>query len=139
MNDREKGRMPVGRRDFLTCMAWAGAGTLWFMQGGVLQARALTEEGMPPNTDATFSFVQISDSHIGFKKAPNPDVAATLQAALARIDASPVRPDFIVHTGDLTHLSKPEEFDTVAQLALALILFNQAVELTCRPPCAAVG
>jgi hypothetical protein len=117
MDDSEKGRMPLGRRDFLTCMAWAGAGTLWLMQGGVLQARTLTEEETTPtSTDATFSFVQISDSHIGFKKAPNPDVAATLQAALARIDKSAVRPDFIVHTGDLTHLSKPEEFDTVEQL-----------------------
>jgi 3',5'-cyclic-AMP phosphodiesterase len=110
-------RTHSGRRDFLKCMAWAGTGTLWLMRGGVLQARTLTDEPTPwASRDATFSFVQISDSHIGFSKAPNPDVAATLKAALERIDAHPVRPDFIIHTGDLTHLSKPGEFDTVAQL-----------------------
>jgi 3',5'-cyclic-AMP phosphodiesterase len=117
MESSDEDRVHADRRDFLKCMAWAGAGTLWLMKGGVLQARALTDEAATSaGTDATFSFVQISDSHIGFTKAPNPDVAATLRAALERIDSHPVRPDFLVHTGDLTHLSKPSEFDTVAQL-----------------------
>lgn len=107
-----------GRRDFLKCMAWAGAGTLWLMKGGVLQARTLGDNPGTVETmsDATFSFVQISDSHIGFHKEPNPDVAGTLQLSLARINAQAARPDFVLHTGDLTHLSKPEEFDTVAEL-----------------------
>ncbi|MEX3954814.1 metallophosphoesterase [Trinickia sp. EG282A] len=120
MDDNDKGRIESGRRDFLKCMAWAGAGTLWLMQGGVLQARTLGDaDTADASRNATFSFMQISDSHIGFTKAPNPDVTSTLKAALERIDAQPVRPDFIVHTGDLTHLSKPDEFDTVAQLMRA--------------------
>ncbi|WP_445146385.1 metallophosphoesterase family protein [Dyella sp. Tek66A03] len=105
-----------GRRQFLKCMAWAGAGTLWLMKGGVLQAQPLGEGGAMAATDASFSFVQISDSHIGFHKAPNMDVASTLRASLAMVNAQPSRPDFMLHTGDLTHLSKPEEFDTLAEL-----------------------
>ena len=105
-----------GRRQFLQCMAWAGAGTLWLMKGGVLQAHALDGPAAGEAADASFSFVQISDSHIGFHKEPNPDVVATFRAALARINAQPDRPDFLLHTGDLTHLSKPEEFDTLSGL-----------------------
>ena len=63
-----------------------------------------------------FSFVQISDSHLGFNKPANTDVAATLQAALDKIDALPHTPDFLIHTGDLTHSSKPAEFDTLSQM-----------------------
>jgi 3',5'-cyclic-AMP phosphodiesterase len=118
--DDDRDREPASRRDFLKCMAWAGAGTLWFMRSGVLQARSLDNASPEAlgNTlqDATFSFVQVSDSHIGFNKAPNPDVAGTLKAALDRINNQPARPDFVLHTGDLTHLSKPEEFDTVAEI-----------------------
>jgi 3',5'-cyclic-AMP phosphodiesterase len=61
-------------------------------------------------------FVQISDSHIGFDKAANSDVTATLQAAVAKIKAEPEPPAFVLHTGDLTHLSKPAEFDTLQQV-----------------------
>ncbi|MDG0026294.1 metallophosphoesterase [Trinickia sp. Y13] len=124
--DREDERSEHGstdRRRFLKCMAWAGAGTLWTMHAGVLQARMLGTQaqdgaGVAGDAlkDATFSFVQVSDSHIGFTKAPNPDVTGTFKAALARIDAQPLQPDFIIHTGDLTHLSRPDEFDTVQQL-----------------------
>ncbi|RUL72877.1 metallophosphoesterase family protein [Dyella choica] len=103
-----------GRRQFLKCMAWAGAGTLWLMKGGVLHAQPLNESAT--TTDASFSFVQISDSHIGFHKAPNPDVAGTLRRSLAMINAQKTRPAFLLHTGDLTHLSKPEEFDTLSGL-----------------------
>ncbi len=63
-----------------------------------------------------FTFVQISDSHIGFCKEPNKDVTATLQETVAKINALPQRPDFLIHTGDLTHLSKPGEFDTVSEV-----------------------
>lgn len=101
-----------GRRQFLKCMAWAGAGTVWLMKSGVLQAHALGSDAAATK-DATFSFVQISDSHIGFHKAPNMDVAGSLRHALAKINAESTRPAFVVHTGDLTHLSKPEEFDTL--------------------------
>jgi 3',5'-cyclic-AMP phosphodiesterase len=103
-----------GRRQFLKCMA-AGAGTLWLMKSGVLQARPL-DDGAMTAKDASFSFVQISDSHIGFHKAPNMDVAGTLRQSLAMIRNRSVAPAFVMHTGDLTHLSKPEEFDTLAGL-----------------------
>jgi hypothetical protein len=109
------------RRRFLKCMAWAGAGTLWTMHSGVLRASTLgahthADDAAAMLKDATFSFVQISDSHIGFTKAPNPDVTGTLKTALARIDAQQIQPDFVIHTGDLTHLSRPDQFDTVDQL-----------------------
>ncbi|MHA6204236.1 metallophosphoesterase family protein [Dyella soli] len=103
-----------GRRDFLKCMAWAGAGTLWLMHGGVLRAQPLSAGTAGAAADASFSFVQISDSHIGFHKAPNMDVTATLRESLAMIRAQARAPEFVLHTGDLTHLSKPEEFDTLA-------------------------
>ena len=107
----------VPRRNFLKCLAWAGAGTLFLMKGGVLQAKPLDALGEEKSArDATFSFVQISDSHIGFHKSPNPDVVASLQQAIAKINGQSHAPDFVIHTGDLTHLSKPEEFDTLAEL-----------------------
>lgn len=106
--------MQPGRRRFLECMAWAGAGTLWLMQGGVAHAGELARDASA--ADATFSFVQVSDSHIGFNKAPNPDPVASLRQSIALINAQPRRPDFVVHTGDLSHLSKPSQFDTVAEI-----------------------
>src|SRR5260370_1093867 len=91
----------VDRRGFLKCMAWAGTGLLWTFAGGVPVSHAL---GRPKNENrqADFSFVQISDSHIGFNKAANTDVTATLQAALDKISADQAFPDFLIHTGDLT-------------------------------------
>jgi 3',5'-cyclic AMP phosphodiesterase CpdA len=61
-------------------------------------------------------FVQISDSHIGFDKPANTDVTATLRAAIEKIKSEPEPPSFVLHTGDLTHLSKPSEFDTLQQV-----------------------
>lgn len=105
------------RRHFLKCMAWAGAGTLFLMKGGVLEAKNLDALGGEATMrDASFSFVQISDSHIGFHREPNPDVVGSLQKAIAKINAQQRAPAFVIHTGDLTHLSKPEEFDTVAEV-----------------------
>jgi len=103
----------IDRRGFLECMAWVGTGVVWSLTGGVLASRALGQ-GQESKTD--FTFVQISDSHIGFNKPPNQDVAGTLQRTVAKINALPTRPEFALHTGDLTHLAKPAEFDTVAQI-----------------------
>jgi Icc protein len=103
-----------GRRDFLKCMAWAGAGTLWLMKGGVLHAQPLGDGAETVARDASFSFAQISDSHIGFHKAPNMDVGATFKEALALVKKQ--KPTFVMHTGDLTHLSRPEQFDTLSGL-----------------------
>ncbi len=99
-------------------MAWAGTGLLWSMAGGVPASRLLAEspQRSPGRSPAeSFSFVQISDSHIGFGKPANPDVTGTLQRAIDRINAGPT-PDFLIHTGDITQNSKPAEFDTAAQL-----------------------
>jgi hypothetical protein len=111
----------VDRRGFLKCMAWAGTGLVWTMSGGIPVSRAFAkgsskDAGKGDGKGADFSFVQISDSHIGFNKPANPDVTATLQVAIDRINALPHKPDFIIHTGDLSQLSKPSEFDTLDQV-----------------------
>jgi Icc protein len=107
----------VDRRGFLKCMAWAGAGAFCVLQGGVLKSFALSrmDRHSAAAMKGELSFVQISDSHIGFNKAANPDVIATLQAAIAKINALPTPPEFVLHTGDLTHLSKDAEFDALEQ------------------------
>ncbi len=107
----------VDRRGFLECMAWAGTGMIWTITGGVPGSKAFgqtPEHQMDPG--ATFSFVQISDSHIGFNKPANTDVTATLQKAIGKINGLARTPDFLIHTGDLSHLSKPTEFDTLDQV-----------------------
>jgi 3',5'-cyclic-AMP phosphodiesterase len=101
------------RRSFLKCMAWAGAGVVWAMNGGVLTSCQLVPGAM---RKAVFSFVQISDSHIGFNKEPNQDVTKTFQEAVNKINALEDQPAFLIHTGDITHLSKPEQFDTASQI-----------------------
>jgi 3',5'-cyclic-AMP phosphodiesterase len=107
----------VDRRGFLKCMAWAGTGLVWTMSGGIPVSRAFAKGyGKDAIKGADFSFVQISDSHIGFSKPANPDVTATLQTAINKINAMPQAPDFIIHTGDLSQLSKPSEFDTLDQV-----------------------
>jgi len=105
----------IDRRGFLKCMAWAGTGALCVVEGGVLKSYALSGPGAK-HAKGDLSFVQISDSHMGFNKPANPDVVATLKAAVDKIDALPVAPEFILHTGDISHLSKPEEFDNVDQI-----------------------
>jgi Icc protein len=109
----------VDRRGFLKCMAWAGTGALCVMQGGVLKSYSLSRMSeLDPAASAAgeLSFVQISDSHMGFNKPANPDVAGTLKAAVDKINALPAPPEFLLHTGDISHLSKPEEFDNVDQI-----------------------
>jgi 3',5'-cyclic-AMP phosphodiesterase len=116
--DEDHAHDGVDRRGFLKCMAWAGTGMLWTVSGGVLGSKMLgpltVSAAETPIKD--FSFVQISDSHIGFNKPANTDVVGTLKQAIAKINALPTAPDFILHTGDLSHLSEPEEFDTLGQL-----------------------
>jgi len=103
----------IGRRDALKCMAWAGTGVLWTVSGGVAQS-VLVGEARAASAGA-FSFVQISDTHIGFNKPANPDPIATLHAATAQVKALPQQPAFVLHTGDITHLSTAEQFDTADQ------------------------
>ncbi len=109
----------IDRRGFLKCMAWAGTGALCVMQGGVLKSYSLSrmsDLGAAAATTGELSFVQISDSHMGFNKPANPDVAGTLKAAVDKINALSTPPQFLLHTGDISHLSKPEEFDNVDQI-----------------------
>jgi len=108
----------IDRRGFLKCMAWAGTGALCVIRGGVLKSYSLSRglEIREQEAKGELSFVQISDSHMGFNKPANPDVAATLQAAIDKINALPQAPAFMLHTGDITHLSKPGEFDAVDQM-----------------------
>jgi 3',5'-cyclic AMP phosphodiesterase CpdA len=108
----------VDRRGFLKCMAWAGTGAFCVMSGGVLKSYSLSRVSEIGAAEAAgeLSFVQISDSHMGFNKPANTDVAGTLKAAIDKINALPVAPEFMLHTGDVSHLSKPEEFDAVEQI-----------------------
>ena len=109
---------PTGedRRGFLKCMAWAGTGALWTMSGGVAASVSLDQAVAAPAAAKGFSFLQISDSHVGFAKPANPDAAATYREAVGKIIAMPVKPDFIIHTGDITQLSKDQEFDDAEQI-----------------------
>lgn len=112
----------VDRRGFLKCMAWAGTGAFCVIRGGVLRSYGMSRLAeMGPEERAKemageLSFAQISDSHMGFNKAANPDVAGTLKAAVDKINGLAVGPEFLLHTGDISHLSKPEEFDTVTEI-----------------------
>lgn len=109
----------LDRRGFLECMAWAGTGMLWTISGGLLGSTLLPSRAGAENikNKGSFSFVQISDSHIGFnKEGINTDVTGTLKEAIERINALPEPPDFVLHTGDLTHLAATDEFDTLEQL-----------------------
>ncbi len=102
----------ANRREVLKCMAWAGTGVVWTLAGGVPASRLI---GAAQAQEAAFSFVQISDSHVGFDKPANPDTLGTLNEALDKVAALPVKPDFIVHTGDITHLALPRQFDDAAK------------------------
>jgi 3',5'-cyclic AMP phosphodiesterase CpdA len=107
------------RRHALKCMAYGGAGTLFALSGGVLtpidlavaaDAKAGGEQLGKP------LFVQISDTHIGFAKDANPDANGTLTRAIDLVNALQEQPALIIHTGDITHLSKAEEFDLAQQM-----------------------
>jgi len=107
-----------GRRRALSCLsAWGGAAVVWTVSGGIPRALGATGTGMPPGAarDA-LTFVQISDTHIGFHKEANPDVVGSLRRAIADIHALPQAPAFVVHTGDVSHLSKPEEFGSAKEI-----------------------
>ena len=107
----------IDRRGFLRCMAWAGTATVWGLSGGIPKSFPLSRLNLlTPAERKSIFFVQVSDSHIGFSKEANKDVTATLQQAVAKVNALPQNPALVLHTGDITQLAKPEEFDTAAQL-----------------------
>jgi len=111
MTDVNEGGM--NRRGLVRCMGWAGAGALYTLAGGGLSSIGLDEAlAQTPRSAKTkpFTFLQISDSHIGFDKAANPDTRGTFREAVAKAKALPTKPDFILHTGDISHLSKDDQF-----------------------------
>jgi 3',5'-cyclic-AMP phosphodiesterase len=115
MDTRKPSELRTTRRGALKCLAWAGTGIVWTVTGGVPRPLGLGEAFAATPANA-FTFVQISDGHIGFNKDANPDPNGTLQAALDRIAGLPRKPAMMIHTGDVSHLSKPAEFDAAEQL-----------------------
>ena len=106
------------RRGALECMLWAGTGVVWTMAGGVPRSTSLIEAASAATSG--FSFLQLSDSHVGFSKPANPNALGTLQEAVARISAMPTRPAFYLHTGDISHLSRDSEFDDADKVIAGL-------------------
>lgn len=113
----------ISRRNALKCLAYGGAGTLFALSGGILTPIDLAEaansqRGLPSGSRPLFA--QISDTHVGFSKDANPDVTVTLNRTVDLLNAMSTQPDLMIHTGDITHLSKPEEFDLARQLLTRL-------------------
>jgi 3',5'-cyclic AMP phosphodiesterase CpdA len=112
-------RSVISRRNALKCMAYGGAGTLFVLSGGVFTPIDLAMAAADPSATSKRGkplFVQISDTHIGFNKEANPDVNATLTQAIDLVNAMQELPALVIHTGDITHLSKPAEFDVAQQM-----------------------
>jgi hypothetical protein len=109
----------ISRRGALECMLWAGTGVLWTLSGGVPRSMGVARAATLPATKA-FTFLQLSDSHVGFSKPANPNALATLQEAAAKIRAMPAQPSFFIHTGDISHLSRDSEFDDADQVIKGL-------------------
>ena len=116
-SEAKDGPLRLSRRGALECMVWAGTGILWTLSGGVPKSLGLIGDALAAEASA-FTFLQISDSHIGFNKPANPDALGTLREAIGKVKELVVktRPAFMIHTGDITHLSKPDEFDNADQI-----------------------
>jgi 3',5'-cyclic AMP phosphodiesterase CpdA len=113
-HDEEHGADGVSRRKVLECMTWAGTGVLWTVAGGVPTSLGLMGEAVAQTSGMTF--LQISDSHVGFDKPANPNVNSTLEEAINKVKALKTKPAFVLHTGDITHLSKEKEFDDAQKI-----------------------
>jgi 3',5'-cyclic AMP phosphodiesterase CpdA len=111
-NDDERG---LSRRKVLECMTWAGTGVLWTIAGGVPRSMGLVDAATAAEAPG-LSFLQISDSHVGFDKPANPNALGTLEEGIKKINAMDRKPSFMIHTGDVTHLSKVEEFDNAEKI-----------------------
>lgn len=116
---RDEAHDGLSRRGALECMLWAGTGVLWTVAGGVPRSMDMAQAATLPGPTG-FSFLQISDSHVGFSKSANPNALGTLQEAVGKIKAMPRQPSFYLHTGDISHLSKDSEFDDADQVIKGL-------------------
>ena len=125
------------RRGFLKCMTWAGSAMVWTVAGGIPRSH-LTGQAQAATTG--FSFAQVSDSHLGFDKPINPNVTGTFEQALAQVTAAAEKPAFLIHTGDITHLSTAEQFDTGARLlgATGLQVYTPTPRKPEKIPCKSV-
>ena len=112
MTDHNDG---LSRRKALECMTWVGTGVLWTISGGVPHSLGLIDQAIAQEASG-LTFLQISDSHMGFDKPANPNTKGTLEEAIERIKAIPTKPAFMIHTGDITHLSKESEFDDAEKI-----------------------
>ncbi|HTT49501.1 MAG TPA: metallophosphoesterase [Pseudolabrys sp.] len=112
MADHEQG---LSRRKVLECMTWVGTGVVWSVAGGVPHSLGLIDQALAAEPKG-FTFVQISDSHMGFDKPANPNAKGTLEEAIDRVKALPQKPAFMIHTGDISHLSKEQQFDDADQI-----------------------
>src|SRR5262252_3528474 len=110
----DRGADGVSRRKVLECMTWAGTGVLWTVAGGVPTSLGIMGEAVAQTSGMTF--LQISDSHVGFDKPANPNVNSTLEEAINKVKALKTKPAFMLHTGDITHLSKVKEFDDAQKI-----------------------
>src|ERR1700721_375216 len=115
-NNHDNHEGGVSRRHALEGMLWAGTGVLWTVAGGVPKSLSLLSPAEATTITGSFTFLQISDSHVGFDKAANPNALGTLQEAIAKVKALPNKPAFMLHTGDIPHLSAPAQFDNAAQV-----------------------
>jgi 3',5'-cyclic AMP phosphodiesterase CpdA len=106
-SDRDDG---VSRRKVLECMTWVGTGVLWTISGGVPHSLGIMGEAVAQEARG-LTFMQISDSHVGFDKPANPNALGTLEEAIAKVNALPKKPAFMIHTGDISHLSLESQFD----------------------------
>jgi 3',5'-cyclic AMP phosphodiesterase CpdA len=123
-SDDDRNHKDPSRRKVLECMTWAGTGLLWTVTGGVPHSLGIIGEAQARDDDdddkprrrTPVTFLQISDSHMGFDRPANPNVIGTLEEAVNKIKALRPRPAFMIHTGDITHLSKPKEFDDAQKI-----------------------
>ena len=117
MSGHDHGEDGVSRRKVLECMTWAGTGVLWTVTGGVPRSLGIIDSAQAATAAAPgMTFLQISDSHVGFDKPANPNALGTLEEAVGKINAMPTKPSFMIHTGDITHLSKAAEFDNADRI-----------------------
>src|SRR6187399_1336582 len=117
MSGHDHGDDGVSRRKVLECMTWAGTGVLWTITGGVPRSLGIIDSAQAATAAAPgMTFLQISDSHVGFDKPANPNALGTLEEAVNKINAMPAKPSFMIHTGDITHLSKVAEFDNAERI-----------------------
>ncbi len=112
--------MSLDRGRFLECMAWCGTGAVYALTGAGMVGRALGDETAAPLPAGVPTFVQISDTHVGFAGDANHDVLGTFQRAIDKINALPAPPEFVMHTGDVSHLSKAAQFDTAKQMLASI-------------------